>query len=111
MKQHILTAADLLTAAKAGDTAAFQQAKTAWYSNANQIAAFLHKANPQSWPLADLRSMMRTHLDLTLQEASDQLTGNYAASVSNFDRIETEILGMADTLSAGIIKQFPTKFA
>jgi hypothetical protein len=111
LKQHILTAAELLAAAKSGDTAAFQQAKTAWYANANQIAAFLHQANPKNWPLADLRSMMKMHLDLTLQEASDQLTGDYAASVSDFDTVETEILGMADTLSSGIIAQFPKTFA
>lgn len=111
LKAHILTAADLLTAAKVGDAAAFQQAKDAWYANADQIAAFLHKANPKNWPLTDLRSMMKTHLDLTLQEASNQLGGNYAASVADYDAVETEILRMADTLSSGIIKQFPNKFA
>jgi hypothetical protein len=63
----------------------------------------VHDANPQNWPLADLRSMMKTHLDLTLQEVSDQLGGNYAASVADYDVVETEILRMADTLSSGII--------
>lgn len=111
LTQHILTAANLLAAAKAGDTTAFEQAKDDWYANARQIAVFLHDANPENWRLADLRSMMRTHLDLTLQEASDQLGGNYAASVADFDTVETEILGMADTLSSGIIAQFPKKFA
>jgi len=111
LKQHILTAADLLAAAKAGDTGAFNEAKTDWYANAKQIAVFLHDANPKNWPLADLRAMMRTHLDLTLQEASDQLGGNYAASVADFDAVEAEILGMADTLSSGIVAQFPKKFA
>jgi hypothetical protein len=111
LRQHILTAADLLAAAKAGDTSAFQQAQDDWYANAEQIAVFLHDANPRNWPLADLDSMMKTHLDLTLQEASDQLGGNYAASVADFDAVETEIIGMADTLSTGIIAQFPQKFA
>jgi hypothetical protein len=111
LRQHILTAADLLAAAKAGDTEAFEQAKDDWYANAEQIAVFLHDANPRNWPLADLDSMMKTHLDLTLQEASDQLGGNYAASVADFDAVETEIIGMADTLSTGIIAQFPQKFA
>ncbi len=79
LTQHILTAADLLTAAKANDTTAFNQAKMEWYANARKIASFLHDANPENWPLADLRSMMKAHLDLTLQEASDQLGGHYAA--------------------------------
>jgi hypothetical protein len=111
LRQHILTAADLLAAAKAGDTEAFEQAKDDWYANAEQIAVFLHDANPRNWPLADLDSMMKAHLDLTLQEASDQLGGNYAASIAGFDAVETEILGMADMLSSGIIAQFPQKFA
>jgi hypothetical protein len=111
LTDHILTAADVLAAAKAGDTAAFQQASDAWYANARQIAKFLHAANPKNWPLADLRMMMKDHLDLTLKEASDQLAGDYASSVADFDAVETEILGMADTLSSGIIDQFPRKFS
>ena len=55
--------------------------------------------------------MMREHLDLTLQEASDQLGGHYAASVVGYDAIEAEILQMADALSSGIVNQFPHKFA
>ena len=54
--------------------------------------------------------MMMDHLDLTLQEAAQQLGGDFAASVATYDQVETEILHMADTLSAGIIAQFPAKF-
>ena len=111
LREHILTAADLLQAAKSGDDAAFADAQEAWYTNANEIAGFLHAANPRRWPLADLRSMMKDHLDLTLAEAAAQLGGDYAESVRLFDDVETEILHMADTLSAGIIGQFPRKFA
>ncbi|MFB3739633.1 MAG: hypothetical protein ACE14W_11805 [Candidatus Velamenicoccus archaeovorus] len=110
LREHILTAADLLAAAKSGDTAAFDQAKSDWYANARQIARFLHDANPDNWPLADLRSMMKMHLDLTLQEASDQLGGDYAAAVADYDAVEAEILEMADTLSSGIVAQFPRRF-
>ena len=45
------------------------------------FADFLNAANPRNWPRATLRSMMRTHLDQTIQEAVAQLTGDYAASV------------------------------
>jgi hypothetical protein len=111
LKAHILTAADLLAAAKAGDGEAFEDASDSWYRNARQIARFLHEANPNNWPLVEMRHMMRDHLDLTLQEAAHQLGGDYAASVRDYDAVETEILGMADMLSRGIIKQFPQKFA
>lgn len=107
---HILTAADLLGAAKTGDTEAFEEARIAWYANARQIAAFLNDANPDQWRLRDLRHMMREHLDLTLQEAAHQLGGDYAASVADYDAVVAEILTMADMLSSGIIAQFPQAF-
>lgn len=111
LEEHILIAADLLTAAKAGDDAAFEKANEAWYANAREIAGFLHDANPSNWPLADMRQMMVDHLDLTLEEAAAQLGGDYAASVAVYDEVETEILHMADMLSSGLIAQFPQKFA
>jgi hypothetical protein len=111
LEEHILTAADVLGAAKAGNSAAFERANEAWYANARAIARFLHKANPRHWPLADLRQMMKDHLDLTLEEAAAQLGGDYAKSVALYDEVETEILHMADMLSSGIIAQFPRRFA
>jgi hypothetical protein len=111
LRTHILTAADLLAAAKNGDTAAFDQAKRDWYANANQIAHFLHRANPANWPLDDLKTMMRRHLDLTLAEAADRLAGNYAQDIADYDRVHVEILHMADMLSSGIEAQFPGRFS
>jgi hypothetical protein len=106
LRQHILQAADILNAAKTGNADALASAKAAWYANAQQIAAFLHSLNPGQWPLDALQMMMREHLDLTLTEAVDQLSGNFAQSVADFDNVEAEILTMADTLSNGIIAQF-----
>ena len=110
LKQHILGAVAILTAAKAGNAAKVKQATAAWYANANQIAAFLHSANPKHWPLGAVRGMMHRHLTLTLQEATAQLHGNSAGSIAAFDRVEQEILQMADTLTAGIVAQFPGRF-
>src|ERR671934_1591621 len=50
LRTHILEAVPVLTYAKAGDKAKLTQALNAWYANANQIARFLTKANPDSWP-------------------------------------------------------------
>src|SRR5919202_2340779 len=41
LKDHITTAADLLVAAKTGNTSAQQEASTRWYANADDIARFL----------------------------------------------------------------------
>lgn len=110
LEEHILTAAQVLQAAKAGDDEAFQDALDAWYANARRIARFLHEANPEEWPLRGLRRMMRIHLDLTLAEAAAQLGGDYARSVALYDEVETQILHMADMLASGLIAQFPEKF-
>ena len=50
LKEHILGAVALLQAAKSGDQAQIATASAAWYANANQIADFLHAANPHAWP-------------------------------------------------------------
>ena len=111
LREHILGAAQLLTAAKAGDADGVAAASEAWYANANEIADFLAAANPKHWSAADLRQMMKDHLDLTLVEAVAQLEGRYDDAVAGYDAVEAEIREMADMLSDGIIAQFPAAFA
>lgn len=110
LRDHILTAAELLDAAKNGDTTAFEQANARWYANAGEIAAFLHSANPDHWPLDEMQAMMADHLDLTLEEASARLNGDWEADIAAYDKIHQQILEMADMLSMGIIHQFPKQF-
>ena len=111
LRRHILIAVDILADVKGGHQHALNGDLKRWYTNANQISAFLHKANPRNWPLPALRSMMHRHLKLTTDEAVAELSGRYPASVAAYDRVEREILGMADMLSTGIIKQFPHRFS
>lgn len=110
LRQHILIAVNVLTAAKAGDTAGLAQAQARWTRNADQIAGFLSSANPTAWPRAEMRGMMRHHLKLTTDEAVARLTGEWSADVRAYDKVHAQILGMADMLSAGIISQFPQRF-
>lgn len=98
---HILGAAALLTAAKAGDGQGTTDASAAWYANGDEIATFYHQLNPRAWPLADMQMMMREHLDLTFAEAAARLGANWSADIAAYDQIHTQILGMADMLSAG----------
>ena len=110
LREHILIAAEILQAAKSGDTAALDDAVTRWYANADEIAVFLNSANPDNWPLEEMKSMMREHLDLTLDEATAQLDGDYEASIAAYDDVHLQALAMADMLSEGIIEQFHNKF-
>jgi hypothetical protein len=110
LKEHITGAVELLKAAKAGDDAKFKQANDAWYRNGDEIARFLNKANPKYIKLGKIQALMRGHLDQTLEEASARLKGDFAADIRAYDEIHEHILVMADTLSSGIINQFPKQF-
>ncbi len=111
LREHILIAADVLAAAKSGDQPSLEQALDDWYRNGKQIARFLHDANPDNWPLHHMRAMMREHLDLTLEEATQRLQGDFAADVAAYEKVHVAILEMADMLTDGIVKQFPKRFS
>lgn len=87
-----------------------RKASAAWYRNGNQVADFLSAANPDNWPRKQMRSMMATHLDQTLTEATQRLEGDHEAEIRTYDAIHVHILEMADVLSDGIVAQFPEKF-
>lgn len=110
LHDHIALAARVVVDAKTGDMADLRIASNLWYANADEIAAFLAAAN-SNWPLDHLRSMMRTHLDQTLAEATARLTADWATDVSSYDAVEDHILHMSDVLGDGIVAQFPDRFA
>jgi hypothetical protein len=110
LHDHITIAVEVLQAAKAGDSDAFEAAIARWYANGNDVADAISALDSHTWPRAAVRDMMRMHLDQTLAEASAELTGHYRASIRAYDAIHHHILDMADALSAGIIAQFPARF-
>ena len=57
-----------------------------------------------------LKAHMRTHLDLTLEEAVARLEGRYEDSIASYEEVHAQILAMADMLSDGIIARFPSRF-
>ena len=110
LREHILIAADLIAAARAGDSAAVATHQARWRANADEIAAFLNAANPRSWKLREMKEMLYEHLDLTTSEVVARLTGDWAADVAAYDAIHLQALEMADELSTGIVKQFDRRF-
>ena len=110
LRKHILIAADVIAAAKAGDQATLAEAQARWQRNAADIAVLLSRANPRNWPRGAVLSMLQEHLRLTTQEAVARLQGDWAADVAAYDRVHAHALTMADTLSGGIVRQFPRRF-
>lgn len=109
LRDHILVAADLVKAAKAGNSAAQEGATRRWYANAGEIATFLAAAN-SAWPRAVLVEMLNGHLALTIDAVVAKLHGDTAGAITAFDRGNDHMLVLADTLSSGIVKQFPGRF-
>lgn len=110
LNDHILIAVDLLQAAEAGDTAAVTEARARWATNGDDIGNFLGTADPRNWPAPEMRAAMAVHLEQTFNEAANELGGNYAASVTDYDAAHLHMLDMADVLSNGIMQKFPKKF-
>jgi hypothetical protein len=109
LKEHILIAVNLVSAARAGNQAKFQEEDAKWTRNAEQLADLLSGANP-NWPKNDVVDLLGQHLALTKNETVARLEKSWDADVEAFDQIFTEILTVADVLSEGLIKQFPDRF-
>lgn len=109
LKDHIRIAGEVVDAAAKSDNPRVEDASKRWKANADQIATFLSGANPAHWPVADLKQMLRDHLDLTTQEATAYLRKDWKGSIEAYDKARDQALMMADALSSGIMKQFPQK--
>ncbi|WP_234340294.1 acetylglutamate kinase [Gorillibacterium timonense] len=107
--EHLTLAAELVKALRDGDSRAAADANKRWYANADEIADFLSRINP-FWSKEEWRKMLYEHLRLTTEEVSTRLAGNYAQNVALSDPIEAQALGMADVMTRGIVRQFPSAF-
>ncbi|NLK38746.1 MAG: acetylglutamate kinase [Clostridiales bacterium] len=105
---HLLIAAELVNAAKAGNTCEVEKQRNLWYENAKEIARFLASINP-FWSECAWRELLFDHLKMTEDEAVFILTGQYEKSIREYDAIQAEALEMADVMTCGIIRQFCIK--
>ena len=109
LKQHIMIAVDVVAAAKTGDQKKFSESDKKWIANADDIASFLSAANP-NWPQKDAADLLHLHLQLIREFVTARLAKNYVEDIKKLDEYFTEGMLIADTLSEGVIKQFPNKF-
>lgn len=107
---HIEEAVPVLQAAQNHDAGALADAEAAWFANARQIADFLSSLNPANWPTSVTEPMMAEHISQTTTYSVDLLNGDYAQSIVDYDLAESHMDMMADTLTQGIIAQFPQHF-
>jgi hypothetical protein len=92
------------------DTVALNQAIVALRANGDSIAMFLSQANPRGFAREPLRGGLQMHIDLLLKEATAQIKKDWSGSMAAFDESLDQGQQMADMLSEGIMKQFPSRF-
>src|SRR5262245_48772822 len=109
LRDHILVAAEVVSAAKAGNGEPLAIAQAKWQANGDEIADFLNGANPH-WGKKETQSMLRQHLDFTTNEVVARLKKDWAADIKAYDDGHAHMLMFADVLADGIAKQFPAKF-
>jgi len=110
LRDHILIAADIVSAAKTGNNNAVSKGQEKWHQNSDDIATFLSGANP-NWPKPVLTEMLDKHLELTTAEVVSRLKKDWAADIAAYDQGHDHMMMFADALTDGIVKQFPEKFA
>ena len=109
IREHLVLAAELVTAAKKGEAKTAAEIERQWYRNADDIADFLSSINPYL-AREELRNMFYTHLALLKVEAVCMIRKNYKADVEVFDTIEAQALEMSDMIASAIVRQFPYQF-
>lgn len=109
LSKHLVLAADLVNAAKAGDSNAATRTERLWYDNARDIVALLSSINPY-WSRQEWEKMLFDHLALVKNEAVFMLTGEYQKGIDLYDEMERQAMMMANTMTEGIVKQFPEMF-
>lgn len=110
LRAHINQAVPVLKAAQAGDQAALKAAQDDWYANAQQIADFLTRANPDNWPASATGPALKMHIDQTTTYALDLLEGDYPTAIADYDTAFHHMMELADILADGIVTQFPDHF-
>jgi len=96
--------------AQMADSQSLTAAIAALRANADSIATFLSTANARNWSRSTLQGGLQMHINLLLQEVTAHIKGDWQGSVAAFDASLDQANQMADMLSEGIIKQFPSRF-
>jgi hypothetical protein len=109
LRDHILIAADIVSAAKAENNEAVAAGQKKWQENADAIATLLSGANP-NWSRQELANMLYLHLAYTTTEVVSRLKKDWTADIEAYDKGHVHMLKFSDMLTEGIVKQFPEKF-
>ncbi len=101
---------DYLTASMAGSEDGKKAAVEKLKKNAEEIAEFLHGANPKNWPKDTLASLLIAHGGHHIAQIDAVMAKDYGSEATTWEAMKKHIYTIADALAGGIEKQFPKKF-
>lgn len=108
LTEHVARTTAVIEAAKVGKGAPAEKERTAWYANAEEIAARLAELNAY-WSPVKLEGMLRTYLQLTRNELEARMGGDWSGDVEQVDLADDHMRRFADLLSVGIQAQHAPK--
>lgn len=74
------------------------------------VADLFSSANPRNWPRSATEPILKEHITQTIAYSVDLLKADYRQAISDYDKADQHMAMLADTLSKGIIAQFPHRF-
>lgn len=105
-RRYVLTAVDLLSAAREGHISRFKTEDERLITHAGHIADFLSSLN-EKWDRETLFKSLERLLQLTKDEAVARVAGNYELELRTYDEIHAQAMAIADFLTNGIAMNVP----
>ncbi len=109
-RKHIGFFVDYTTAKVAGDEAKMTEAKANLEGYTEDASTFFKTANPEHVDKEALKKGLATHANQVVQIVDSYAAGDYDAASAAEEEAYNHIGMAADTLSNGIVMQFPDKF-
>ena len=107
LKQYLQVLADYISTAKSGGDKTYVIGKI--HDNADSFADLLSRAN-MSWQKSDLSNMFKRYYDLLDAEIDSQINKIGALDTTAVDAAFDQAMTVADTLSSGVMQQYPGSF-
>ena len=108
---HYAAVKDYSEATTFGNTRAQKTALSRLASNADLFAEFMNEANPQHLPKDTVRDMIAAHGAHHVLQINQYMKKEYVHLDETWPMMRQHVYLFADTLTTGLVKQFPSRFS
>jgi hypothetical protein len=105
LREHILAAAAVVTAAKTGIQADVESTVKALFQNSIKVAKYFSDLNPCKLPCDEMEKMFHQHNQYLIDIVLAHLDANYDEETKLFDAYYAEILSMSDSIDKALCPQ------